>query len=69
MLFMQDKAKEQGYDMKEPSEQDVSKIYSDIAKHVLKLSNNPRAEQFTWSTHLKNYAMHERNKKRGRSCF
>ena len=31
--------------------------------------NNPRAEQFTWSTYLKNYAMHERNKKRGRSCF
>ena len=67
MLFMQDKAKERGCYVQNPNEQEVTKMNSYVSKYILRLSSNPRAEQFTWSTHLKNFARHEKSKKRARN--
>ena len=55
MSSMIDKAKQIGYNVGNlRSEDKLSQVYKDVSKQILRLSNSPRAEQFTWSIHAKN---------------
>ena len=54
MKFMTDTCKKNNCYYDTPTEEQVDTMYRKCSGDVLKLSNNKRAELFSWHTHVRN---------------
>ena len=63
MTFMEDTLKKAGKYKKEPTEDEAKVMLAYASPVIFGLSSNPRAEQFTWTTHAKYVYNYKKNLK------